>query len=412
MNMKLLSKITKLSVILLLGIFTFFLVVAPVKAEVSTISRQENKLDENLVKEDANFSSPKSILLVPLFRPAGVNENDSEWFRSLYYFYTARLGFPDIPFHFVVGASGDVYEGNKGGDEQSILIQGEDPGAIVVGYLVEEGESGFSIRAFDSVQNILLDVANRNSIKSEKIKLIGAEIVVNLQDKTVFLRSKSLIGGGWSNGMSEVLAFVKKNYKPVPKVYSIQLAEVKSPEVPLSYNETGLMTLKIKNTGKFSIYQGTESEIIGLKKESGESKFFVNGVWASPSQPVIMSEGNVIRPGEEKIFTFKLRVPLFFGEQREAFSLANVNGQKFDGTDFDVVLNVNTPAEKVVEILPTDTGYLNVRQIASGAANVITKVNPGQRYFFLQDSNTGWYKIDLGSGKSGWIARQYAKFVN
>ncbi|MBN1915800.1 SH3 domain-containing protein [Candidatus Dojkabacteria bacterium] len=381
-------------------------------AEVSVVSRAESKIDENLTKEDANFASPKSILLVPLFRPEGVNENDSKWFRSLYYFYTARLGFPDIPFHFVVGGNGDIYEGNKGGEEQSILINGEEPGSIVIAYLVKEGENGFSIRAYDSIREILLDVANRNAIKPEKIKITGAEVVVNLKNKTVFIRSKALVGGGWSNGMKEALDFVDKNYKPVPKLYSIKIVEAKPPDAPVNYRETGLMTLKIKNTGKNSIYQGGDSEIIGLKKDGEDSRFFVNGVWASPSQPTIMSEGNVIRPGEEKTFIFKLHVPLYFGEQRESFSLVNRNGQNFDGTDFDIVLNVNTPTEKVVEILSTDTGYLNVREIASGAANVITKVNPGQRYFFLEDSNTGWYKIDIEGGKSGWVAKQHVKFVN
>ena len=82
------------------------------------------------------------------------------------------------------------------------------------------------------------------------------------------------------------------------------------------------------------------------------------------------------------------------------------------GTDFTIKWNVETPEEQVIEILPTDTGYLNVRATASGSSTVVTKVNPGQRYIFLADSGSGWYQIDLGDGRNGWIARQYAKFVN
>ena len=377
----------------------------------AVITRSENLLDENLVKEDQNFASPTSVIVFPIERPDSVNEGDRDWFKALYYFYTARLGFPDIPFHFIVGSNGDVYEGNKGGDEQSILVQGEDPGALIVGYLVEQGESNFSARSYDAVESILLDLANRNAIKPEKIKITGLETVVNLQDKTVFLRSKQLFGS-WNNGMKEVLGVVSKGYRPVPKTYSVEVVEAVSPADEVSYKETSTMTVKLRNTGEFSIYQGTGSELLGLKKDGEESKFFVNGVWASPSQPTIMSEGTVVRPGEEKTFTFKLKVPLFFGEQSETFIISNVSGQKFEGSDFTIKLNIATPAERVVEILPTDTGYLNVRGAASGGASVITKVNPGQRYILLADSNTGWYQIDLGDGRNGWIARQYASFVN
>jgi hypothetical protein len=63
-----------------------------------------------------------------------------------------------------------------------------------------------------------------------------------------------------------------------------------------------------------------------------------------------------------------------------------------------------------VEILDTPTGWLRVRSEPTVAEdNEIAKVNPGEKYPFLDSNDTGWYQIKLTDGTEGWISGQYAK---
>lgn len=66
-----------------------------------------------------------------------------------------------------------------------------------------------------------------------------------------------------------------------------------------------------------------------------------------------------------------------------------------------------TPQQHIV-ILDTPTGFLRVRQDATITSNEIGRVNPGDTYSLLSEQD-GWYEIDLGNGKSGWVSAQYAK---
>lgn len=61
-----------------------------------------------------------------------------------------------------------------------------------------------------------------------------------------------------------------------------------------------------------------------------------------------------------------------------------------------------------VLIKKTETGWLRVRELNSNVSKEITKVKPGESYVLL-DEKDGWYKIDVGNGKSGWISTTYAE---
>ena len=60
-----------------------------------------------------------------------------------------------------------------------------------------------------------------------------------------------------------------------------------------------------------------------------------------------------------------------------------------------------------VEILSTPTGWLRVRQEPTTSSSEIAKVNPGDKFPYL-DSQSGWYQIQL-TDQSGWISGTYAK---
>jgi uncharacterized protein YgiM (DUF1202 family) len=74
--------------------------------------------------------------------------------------------------------------------------------------------------------------------------------------------------------------------------------------------------------------------------------------------------------------------------------------------------------QQEVEILPTSTGFLRVRNEPSTLAKEIGQVEPGKKYKLLTtDQDTGWYQIEFkaseadGTAITGWISNQYAKIV-
>ncbi len=67
-----------------------------------------------------------------------------------------------------------------------------------------------------------------------------------------------------------------------------------------------------------------------------------------------------------------------------------------------------TDTRKMIKIKETETGWLRVRENNSAVSKEIAKVKPGETYPVLEE-NTDWYKIDIGSSKSGWISSSYAE---
>jgi len=170
------------------------------------------------------------------------------------------------------------------------------------------------------------------------------------------------------------------------------------------------VNVTIKNTSEFIYYQdGDHDPIISLV--SGDaSKFFINNVWLSPTQAEFVKDSTVLKSGETGVFPVRLNVPLYFGEQSEQFQFSDITGKIFPGTKFTLKLNVKHPEKEVVEIIPTETGQLNVREAATSYSRVIGRVTPGQRFFVLERNNSGWVKLDNGE-KSGWVVAKYTKVV-
>jgi N-acetylmuramoyl-L-alanine amidase len=73
---------------------------------------------------------------------------------------------------------------------------------------------------------------------------------------------------------------------------------------------------------------------------------------------------------------------------------------------------IGEPKQVEVEILSTSTGFLRVRSEPSILGEEIGRVEPGERYPYLdEDEDTGWLKIEYEEGKEGWVSGQYAKKI-
>ncbi len=67
-----------------------------------------------------------------------------------------------------------------------------------------------------------------------------------------------------------------------------------------------------------------------------------------------------------------------------------------------------TAAGTTIEILDTPTGFLNVRSEPSIDGDIVTTVNPGETYAYLEEQN-GWYKITVEDGSIGWVSGDYVE---
>ncbi|HEX6976910.1 MAG TPA: PEGA domain-containing protein [Patescibacteria group bacterium] len=72
-------------------------------------------------------------------------------------------------------------------------------------------------------------------------------------------------------------------------------------------------------------------------------------------------------------------------------------------------LGVQTKSSPQVEVLETAAGFLIARETPTTASNEVGHALDGQKYNFIsKSSDSQWYEVDLGGGKSGWISVLYA----
>lgn len=66
----------------------------------------------------------------------------------------------------------------------------------------------------------------------------------------------------------------------------------------------------------------------------------------------------------------------------------------------------------MVEVLDTPVGFLRVREEATVASSEVGRVEPGEKYEFLEEtSDEMWYKIVYEEEATGWVSAEYAKKV-
>jgi uncharacterized protein YgiM (DUF1202 family) len=71
-----------------------------------------------------------------------------------------------------------------------------------------------------------------------------------------------------------------------------------------------------------------------------------------------------------------------------------------------------TPPDKpYVKIKETPTGWLRVRAEPSTEAEELTKVDPGDMFPYLDEEQSGWYKIEYEEGEEGWVSGVYCDLI-
>ncbi|MEP7103944.1 MAG: SH3 domain-containing protein [Candidatus Dojkabacteria bacterium] len=371
---------------------------------LTVISRDTIGIEKAITKDDLAFSLPQEIVVAPIF--LGVESSkisQKEWVESLYYYTIQKLGFTDLPFHYIVSTTGEVYQGNLGGDERKVNVEGIGSNVILIAYLANGKQNTFDSKSDDSLQNLLLTVANKNSIKPENIVASGVKFIRDKENKTIHIQSSEIFGN-WAAKLEDYKGFVAANYSPQPKSYTVEVSNLALSSVEALPGEEVTGTITVKNTGDNGLYGGTDNEIVATKADGGSSQFFINNVWLSRSQFSLMAENQNILPKQETALNFKIKAPLAKGDIGEDFILKTLGGGDISAAPITLKLTLKPSDKRIIQIQNTELGYLKVRGEPSTLGAEIGQAASGERYFVVEDAGNGYLRIDLGNGSTGWVA--------
>lgn len=371
---------------------------------VEVTPRANLSIDSSIIKEDLSYALPTEIVIAPIFLQSNIKRLSlKDWYRAVYYYTIEKLGFTDIPFHYIVTENGEVFQGNIGGDERKVNVDNIGESIILIGYLSYSSKTEFSTKALNSIKELLSTTANKNSIPSNKVIASGLKFVRDEENKTVRMQSVEVFGN-WQSQMDGLRAYVSENYAPVPKTYSAEMKNLVISADQVEPGDTITGNITIANTGTNGFYGGSENEIVVTRAGNSNSQFFINGTWLSRSQFGIMLDNQNILPSQELSFEFKLQAPLTVGEVSETFELRTIGGQGVQSNALTLTLNMKRSSRRIIQIQNTELGYLKVRGEPSTVGPEIDQAASGERYFVIEDAGNGYLKIDLKNGKTGWVA--------
>jgi hypothetical protein len=387
-------------------------IVTPTLVNALTIrERTALAIDTSLIREDDNFNVASRVLVTPIFLPDGnVQVSDDEIYEGIYYYTIDRLGFADLPYHYIVTENGTVYEGNSGKDERQIAVSELGNDMIIVGYVTSNSATRFTNKSRQPLIELLAEITSKNAITPDRIFVDGITFLRNQTTRSVSLTKKNLFGN-WQSNLEEIKQAVIPLYNPINKSYSAEVISVTPPITEVEPGSEVTVSVTVRNTSNFGFYSTSSSDLIATKTTSGISQFFLNRLWLSTTQFAVLGETDVLQPGQEATFQVAMRAPLYIGRVSEEFELRTAVGERVTLTPFTVSLTMRQPTKPIIEVLTTETGTLNVRTEDSSVAQVVTQVSEGQRFFVEEESETGWIRIDLGAGETGWIAGWYVRRI-
>lgn len=78
------------------------------------------------------------------------------------------------------------------------------------------------------------------------------------------------------------------------------------------------------------------------------------------------------------------------------------------GTTASGVISASIKTPPYVEVNDTGTGWLRVRDGADGNAQELAKLSVGSTVPYMNETLSGWLKVEYQTGKQGWVSGKYA----
>ncbi len=366
----------------------------------TTSSLDNISLDTSIRSEADTFVLPNAVAIVPMF----IDETDyKESIKGLFYYTIDKLGFPDIPFHYIVTADGTVYKGNQAGDESQLSFNNASGNFVLIGYVTNKNVNTFDQRGLNSLMELSSEVSNNNYISPDNVIIRDLNFVKDVANNTVKMEI-NVTEGNWDSSIETIRNHIRGNVRPSNKVYSVEVLSATLDKEQVVVGESVSGSLKFKNTGTSTIYIDTNSEIIATKEGGNLSLFYTPTTWLSQSQFGLMNDVTQIGPGVETTVPFTVSAPLASGEIAENFVVTNLLGTKVSTNNFTLRMTVDKGGKRIIQINDTELGYLRVRSEASTAATEIGRASSGERFIVEEDAGNGLLRITLSNGVTGWVA--------
>ncbi len=398
--------------ILLVGIILTFLAIVGgnVYAQsISLTSRSDWKADDSLINNIPSYTQVKTIEIEDITsKDPTLATSTNAYVRGLYYYLGAEYGL-DLPFTYLVGWDGNIYEGAKSGI--GATVQKTADGSVIIGYL--DNGDGITSNATTSFSYLLAKLAKQTGVGLDNIS--SASYIF---DNGGFILSDT--NPSWDDQVSTLKTALKGQ---VPdKTGSVNdVVGIKSVGVEPSKDGNLNVTIKAINKGDATIYGRIYA---GTDKASGIS---IPNIWISNLRSNAATVSN-IQNGDTFSVTFEILGKAAKGQ----YSLdlytdtSKISGGTFvvtyaDANSFAAITTpivtptpsvTNTPTTTGLQVTISNTGlgYLNVHDSPSISAKIIAKVNTGAT-FSVQNTATNtsgkWYQILYDGTNSGWISAQY-----
>ena len=369
---------------------------------ITTVSAYNNSyedFDTSLIQGvEYSYQEPKKILLTQILNSyENLSLNLSEFIDTIYYYSITRLKLGNIPYHYVLDESGNVYK-----TQNYDAIDIADGNYIVIGYLSNNGQ--LTGKAQTSLSNLVEDLSYTYGLQeysTNAYSIIESEDTfsqIELNDPSeLFKTSVNSVLKDWEGEEREHLE------------YSASIESLENDESVVIGNKLKV-SVTIKNENDF-VWTSDRYPIYISVKDSEDSKYSENEVWDSFSKPTHIAPDIYVLPGETVTLEFNIDPKVIPGEYSEIFTLLKFNKEPFVNSEFTVSFNVAKGDQRIVQIDSPKAGYVNIRTCRRFSCDQVDVVYDGEVYPIVEYHESCWYKIRYTEGKEGWFYCPYGNEI-
>jgi hypothetical protein len=392
------------------------------------LSRSQWGADDSLVSDiKPTYAQVKNVVIEDVTTQDDTISLSTKTYVGGLYYYLAADNAMDLPFSYLVGWDGSIYEGANGG--LGVVTQKDGQGDLVVGYL--DNGTGITTQATNAIGYLL-----NNLNKQTGVGLSNVNAADYLYANTTF--SLGSPDGAW-NGLVSSLKTNLKGIVPATSnypTYSIGINGVNTSE-----GNTGedVVSVTFTNTSTVPLYGNIYA---GSDKNS---PLYLANVWTSQERSNATNLSD-LEPNQTGIVNFDILASAKAGSY--TLNLYTDSG-KINNATVNITLPISTTSTitptpsvtvsptttttvtttptptvsatptpstvtsptptpiKTVKIGNTGLGYLNVHASPSVGAKVIGTVKTGQSFAVYQESSGGFYEILYDGTHDGWIDSVY-----
>jgi hypothetical protein len=318
----------------------------PILADPTVIIRDNWGADSSISKSlSITYKQVNNIRVIEIDPPSReIMTNTTLWLRGLYYYFTSENGMPDIPFNYIVGWDGKVYQGLNG-DIDAQVQSTDHLGTLVIAYLSDGTYS--SSNGMSSLESVIKEMSNKYYIDMSHVFASDWTVINSNNSNTLqFTNTENAL---WQNAIlnikndlgykppsqGQVMGSVTDNIQ-IPHVGTVSnVTFCPTSSCKVSSSQTLTVSVKLQNTGIMNIYSPIQFVADNSPKTGS---YLYDSSWVDSNDTGITNLQSRIQPGQAVTLTFKIDVPSVKSHWSQSFHI-NANGYPINGTSFTVNLS-------------------------------------------------------------------------